>query len=111
GVPLGLLILAVGLITVGGSLVIASGWRILVRTSFPSSCVPLESIGVSRTALGFTREVVASESMPPGYLFGRYKGEIEIVAPLGDWTVVEQYSTSAGWYRKHPAPEPSPLPH
>jgi hypothetical protein len=98
-VPLGMLILAVVLITLGGTLTIASGWQILVRRSFSGKGVPLESIGISSHALGFLEPVTASEVLPEGYRPGRFKGRVEIEAPVGEWEIVEEYSTDAGWYR------------
>jgi len=97
--PLSILILAVGLITVGGLLTMASGSRILVRPSFSGAVVPLEAFGVSGQALGFSSQVIASESLPAGYRPTYFKGSIEIDAPVGDWKVLEEYSTDAGWYR------------
>lgn len=97
-VPLIMLLLAVALITVGGFLTIASGWRILARQAPPTAGVPLESLGVSSRALGLEDPVFASDSIPAGYRLSNCKGLIEIESPIGEWEILKEYSVEAGWY-------------
>lgn len=98
-VPLGVLMLAFSLITLGGLLTIVSGLRIFTRSSFSGDSIPLESLGVLSRALGFTSDVIAIESLPGGCRPDHFKGLIEIEAPVGEWEILEEYSIDAGWYR------------
>ena len=95
-VPLGILIVQFILISLGGLLAVASGWRILRRMS-PSGGVPVESLGVSGHALGFPSGVIASEILPSGFRAGRFKGQIEVEAAIGQWNVVEEHEADGGW--------------
>lgn len=95
-VPVGILIVQFILITLGGLLAVASGWRILRRMSLGGG-VPLESLGVSSHALGFPSGVIASEFLPSGFRAGRLKGTIEVEASVGQWNVVEEYEAEGAW--------------
>ena len=95
-VPLGILIVQFALITIGGLLAVASGWRVMRRLS-PSNGVPLESLGVCGHALGCPAGVVASELLPNGFRAVRFRGLIEIEAPIGEWNVVEEHEADGGW--------------
>jgi hypothetical protein len=88
--PIGLLILQSLLISVGGVLAVASGWRILRRLR-PGGTIELESLGVSGHALGFPSGVCALDSVPTGFRAGRFKGAIEIEASVGEWQVVAEH--------------------
>ncbi|MBZ5596215.1 MAG: hypothetical protein LAP39_28555 [Acidobacteriia bacterium] len=89
-VPLGLLILQSLLITVGGIMVVGSGWRILRRLQ-PGSDIALESLGVSGHALGFPSGVAASDVIPAGFRAGHFKGAIEVEGAAGEWKVVAEH--------------------
>ena len=88
--PLGLLILQSILVSVGGLLAVASGWRILRRLR-PGDVIELESLGVSGHALGFPTGVVALDAVPAGFRPGRFKGAIEVEGSMGEWKVVAEH--------------------
>lgn len=88
-VPIGLLILQSVLITVGGMMLVGSGWHILRRLQ-PSSGVELESLGVSGHALGFPKDTTASDTVPAGFRAGRFVGAIEVEGAAGEWRVVAE---------------------
>lgn len=88
--PVGLLILQSLLITIGGIMVVGSGWRILRRLQ-PGGGIELESLGVSGHALGFPSGVVASDTVPAGFRAGRFKGAIEVEGAVGEWRVVAEH--------------------
>jgi len=96
--PLGLLVTQSVLITIGGLLAVSSGWRILTTRIRVSGDIALESLGVSGHALGFPKGVVASEPLPGGYRAGRFKGDIEVDLPVGEWNVVEARTADVGWH-------------
>lgn len=96
-VPLSLLILQSALITIGGLVALSSGWRLLTRRFRISGTMPIETLGVSGRALGFTSDVVASDPVPAGYRPGRYIGEIEVDLRLGEWRIIEEQQTDNGW--------------
>jgi hypothetical protein len=98
-VPMGLLIIQSALISIGGLLALASGWRVLTKPFRFSDGVPLESLGVLGHALGFPSDVVASDNLPVGYRAGRFKGVLEADISLGEWEVVEEYAVDPGWFR------------
>jgi hypothetical protein len=102
-VPVGLLILQSVLVSVGGVLAVASGWRILRRLR-PGSVIELESLGVSGHALGFPTGVVALDSVPSGFRAGRFKGAIEVEGSVGEWNVVAEHEAD-GEYHDPPAPK------
>jgi hypothetical protein len=97
-VPLSLLILQFTLITIGGLMAISAGWRVITRRVQPSG-IPLESLGVSSHALGLPNGALVLEPMPVGCRASRFKGEIEVDAPAGSWSVVEEFESDFGWYR------------
>ena len=97
-VPMGLLVTQTALITIGGLLAVSSGWRILTTRIRVSGDIALESLGVSGHALGFPKGVVASEPLPGGYRAGRFKGDIEVDLPVGEWNVVEARTADVGWH-------------
>jgi len=99
-VPLTMLVIQSALITVGGLLAVASGWRILSQRVRSTDGIPLESLGVSSHALGFTSGAVASEPSPSGYRAGRLMGVMEADVAVGEWQVVEEHVSELGW---HPA--------
>jgi hypothetical protein len=98
-VPLSLLILQCTLITIGGLMAISAGWRVITRRVQPSNGIPLESLGVSSRALGLPNGALVLEPLPVGCRASRFKGEIEVDAPAGSWTVVEEFNSDFGWYR------------
>jgi|SRR5579863_991850 len=98
-VPLSLLVIQSALISVGGLVAISSGWRVLTQRLRTSEGMPLESLGVSGRALGFTSDVVATELLPAGYRPGRYMGQLEVDLRLGEWKIVEEHETDHGWQR------------
>jgi len=97
-VPLGLLVTQTALITVGGLLAVSSGWRVLTTRIRVNDGVALESLGVSGHALGFPKGVVASEPLPSGYRIGRFKGNLEVDLPVGEWNVVEEHTADVAWH-------------
>jgi hypothetical protein len=97
GAPIGLLILQSLLISIGGVMAVASGWRILRRLR-PGGTIELESLGVSGHALGFPAGVRALDSVPTGFRAGRFKGAIEIESSVGEWQVVAEHEAD-GEYR------------
>ena len=100
-VPMGLLILQCALVTIGGLMALGSGWRILVRRMVSSEGMPLESLGVSGHALGFPKDVAASEPVPSGFRRGRFKGTIHVEIPTGQWEVVQEYRIESEWPQVH----------
>ena len=98
-VPLSVGVIAVGLLAVGALLMAASGGQVFVRPSFSGSVVSFEALGLSTHALGFSNDVVALDSLPAGYKPSHFIASMEIDVPVGDWKVVGEYSTDAGWYR------------
>jgi len=90
GAPIGLLILQSLLISVGGVMAVASGWRILRRLR-PGGTIELESLGVSGHALGFPTGVRALDSVPTGFRAGRFRGAIEVESSVGEWQVVAEH--------------------
>ena len=89
-VPLVLLVLQSLLVSVGGVLAVASGWRILRRLR-PGGVIELESLGVSGHALGFPTGVVALDVVPTGFRPGRFKGAIEVEGSVGEWKIVAEH--------------------
>jgi hypothetical protein len=102
-VPVGLLILQSVLVSVGGVLAVASGWRILRRLR-PGGVIELESLGVSGHALGFPTGVVALDSVPSGFRAGHFKGAIEVEGSVGEWKVVAEHEAD-GEYHDPQAPK------
>ena len=98
--PISLLILQSILISVGGLLAVASGWRIMRRIQ-PGNGIDLESLGVAGHALGFPSGVVALDAVPPGFRAGYFKGAIEVEGARGGWKVVAEHE-SDGEYQKPP---------
>jgi len=98
-VHLSLLILQCTLITIGGLMAISAGWRVITRRVQPRSGIPLESLGVSSRALGLPNGALVLEPPPVGCRASQFKGEIEVDAPAGSWTVVEEFNSDFGWYR------------
>jgi hypothetical protein len=95
--PLGLLILQSTLVSVGGVLAVASGWRILRRLR-PGGVIELESLGVSGHALGFPTGVVALDAIPAGFRAGRFKGAIEVEGSVGEWKVVAEHEADGEYH-------------
>src|SRR5579864_2008336 len=95
-----LVILQSALIALGSLLAIGSGWRILTQRVNVAGGTPIESLGVSGHAMGFPKDVVASDSLPTGFRAGRFRGLVEVNIPVGEWRVVEEYTSNSGW---HPA--------
>jgi hypothetical protein len=100
-VPIGLLVLQCALVTVGGLMALASGWRVLVRRLVSADGMPLESLGVSSHALGFPKDVTASDSVPSGFRRGRFKGSIHVEIPIGQWEVTQEYTVESEWPFAH----------
>jgi hypothetical protein len=98
-VSAGMLIIQSALVAIGGLLSVASGWPLLRRLQRCPDGVPLESLGVSGHKLGFPDGALASESLPRGYRPGRFRGELQIDAPVGRWNVVKVYSYDLWWHR------------
>ena len=98
-VPLSLLILQFTLITIGGLMAISAGWRVITRRVQPRSGIPLESLGVSSRALGLPNGALVLEPPPVGCRASQFKGEIEVDAPAGSWSIVEEFESNFGWYR------------
>jgi membrane protein implicated in regulation of membrane protease activity len=96
-VPLGLLMLQSILVSVGGVLAVASGWRILRRLR-PGGVIELESLGVSGHALGFPTGVVALDVVPNGFRTGRFKGAIEVEGSTGEWKVVAEHEADGEYH-------------
>lgn len=103
--PIGLLILQSILVSVGGVLAVASGWRILRRLR-PGSVIELESLGVSGHALGFPTGVVALDAVPSGFRAGRFKGSIEVEGSVGEWKVVAEHEAD-GEFHDPRVPDPT----
>lgn len=100
-VPVSLLILQFALVTVGGLMALASGWRIFVRRFVSADGMPLESLGVSSHALGFPKDVTASDPVPSGFRRGRFKDTIHVEIPVGQWEVVQEYTIESEWPQIH----------
>jgi hypothetical protein len=98
-VPLSLLIIQTALITLGGLMALSSGWRILTRRLQSNEVLPLETLGVSGHALGFPAATFASEPAPGGYRSGRFRGQLEVDAAMGEWELVQEYEDQ-GWWRQ-----------
>jgi hypothetical protein len=96
-VPVGLLVLQSVLVSVGGVLAVASGWRILRRLR-PGGVIELESLGVSGHALGFPSGVVALDAVPSGFRAGRFKGSIEVEGSVGEWKVVAEHEADGEYH-------------
>jgi hypothetical protein len=90
--PLSVLVFQTGLIVVGGLLALVSGWRVIATRLRFSDGVPLESFGVSGHSLGYRNGLVASKSVPVGYRRGRFRGLLDVHAPVGKWEVVKDYA-------------------
>ena len=97
--PLSLLILQFTLIAIGGLTAISAGWRVITRRVQSSNGIPLESLGVSSHALGLPNGALVLEPLPVGCRAARFKGELEVDAPPGSWSVVEEFESDFGWYR------------
>jgi hypothetical protein len=95
-IPVTALIAAFVLIAVGSLSTMGSCWRLNTRVT---DIVPIESLGVSTEALGFTNGVTATEAIPAGYKKGHFKGEMEFEAAVGNSEVIEESLTGSGWYR------------
>lgn len=100
-VPVGLLVLQFALVTIGGLMALASGWRILARRLISTDGMTLESLGVSSHALGFPKDVTASDPVPSGFRRGRFKGTIHVEVPVGRWEVAEEYTVQSEWPQAH----------
>ena len=100
-VPVGLLVLQFALVTIGGLMALASGWRILARRLISTDGMTLESLGVSSHALGFPKDVTASDPVPSGFRRGRFKGTIHVEIPVGRWEVAEEYTILSEWPQAH----------
>ncbi len=98
-VPLSLLVLQCTLISLGGVMAICAGWRVITQRVQPSNGIPVESLGVSSRALGLPTGALVLEPLPGGCRASRFKCEIEVDAPAGSWTVVEELERDFGWYR------------
>jgi len=98
-VPLSILFLQTALVFIGGTMAVASGWRLLTGGLRSADGAPLESLGVSTRALGFPSDTVASEPVPKSYRAGRFNGTLEVEIPVGQRSVVEHHSSDAGWHR------------
>ena len=81
-IPFSLLVLQTALITLGGLMALSSGWRI-----------------VSSRLLGFPAGTFASEPAPGGYRSGRFRGQLEVDAAMGEWELVQEYEDQ-GWWRQ-----------
>jgi len=100
-VPVGLLVLQFALVTIGGLMALASGWRILARRLISTDGMTLESLGVSSHALGFPKDVTASDPVPSGFRRGRFKGTIHVEIPVGRWELAEEYTIQSEWPRAY----------
>ena len=100
-VPVGLLVLQFALVTIGGLMALASGWRILARRLISNDGMTLESLGVSSHALGFPKDVTASDPVPSGFRRGRFKGTIHVEIPVGRWELAEEYTIQSEWPRAY----------
>jgi len=98
-VPFSLLVIQTALISLGGLMALSSGWRIISSRLRFNESLPIETLGVSGHALGFPAGSVASEPAPGGYRAGRFRGELEVDAALGDWAVIQKYEDQ-GWWRQ-----------
>jgi len=98
-VPLSLLVIQTALISLGGLMALSSGWRIISSRLRSNEGLPIETLGVSGHALGFPAASFASEPAPAGYRAGRFRGELEVDAALGEWAVVQKYEDQ-GWWRQ-----------
>ena len=100
-IPIGLLVLQFALVTIGGLMALASGWRILARRLISTDGMTLESLGVSSHALGFPKDVTASDPVPSGFRRGRFKGTIHVEIPVGRWELAEEYTILSEWPQAH----------
>ena len=95
-IPFSLLVLQTALITLGGLMALSSGWRIVSSRLRSNEGSPIETLGVSGHALGFPAGTFASEPAPGGYRAGRFRGQLEVDAAMGEWEVVRNTKTRAG---------------
>jgi len=98
-IPFSLLVLQTALITLGGLMALSSGWRIVSSRLRSNEGSPIETLGVSGHALGFPAGTFASEPAPGGYRAGRFRGQLEVDAAMGEWEVVQKYEDQ-GWWRQ-----------
>jgi len=98
-VPFSLLVIQTALISLGGLMALSSGWRILTSRLRSSDGVPVETFGVSGHALGFPASTFVSEPAPGGFRPGRFRGQLEVDASMGDWEVMQEYEDQ-GWWRQ-----------
>src|SRR5260370_14383911 len=98
-IPSSLLVIQTALISLGGLMALSSGWRILLSRLRPSDGVSVETLGVSGHAMGFPAATFASETASGGYRAGRFRGQLEVDAAMGDWEVMQQYEDQ-GWWRQ-----------
>jgi len=98
-VPFSLLVIQTALISLGGLMALSSGWRILTRRMRCNEGMPVETFGVSGHALGFPAATFVSEPAPGGYRAGRFRGQLEVDASMGDWEVIQEYEDQ-GWWRQ-----------
>src|SRR4026207_1046826 len=74
-VPISLLVLQCALIGAGGLMALASGWRILTHRMQSTGGVPVETLGVSRHALGLPNDALVAESLPGAYRARHFPGQ------------------------------------
>ena len=98
-VPFSLLVIQTALISLGGLMALSSGWRIISSRLRFNESLPIETLGVSGHALGFPADSFASEPAPGGYRAGRFRGELEVDAAMGEWAVIQKYEDQ-GWWRQ-----------
>ena len=98
-IPFSLLIIQTALISLGGLMALSSGWRIVSSRLRSNEGLPIETLGVSGHALGFPAGTFASEPAPGGYRAGRFRGQLEVDAAMGDWEVMQRYEDQ-GWWRQ-----------
>ena len=98
-VPFSLLVIQTALITLGGLMALSSGWRIVSSRLRSNEGLRLETLGVSSHALGFPAGAFASEPAPGGYRAGRFRGQLEVDAAMGEWEVLQKYEDQ-GWWRQ-----------
>src|SRR6266481_2535811 len=88
-IPFSLLVIQTALITLGGLMALSSGWRIVSSRLRSNEGLPIETLGVSGHALGFPAGTFASEPVPGGYRAGRFRGELEVDAAMGERAVIQ----------------------